>query len=70
MMRIARASWRAVGLTGLLAAATLLAGCERPPVDAVQRGYRGTGMDQIYNPRSVSAGIALSGACAASRRGL
>ncbi len=55
MMRIARASWRALGLTGLIAAVTLLAGCERPPVDAVQRGYRGTGMEQIYNPRSVAA---------------
>lgn len=39
----------------LLAAATLLAGCERPPIDAVQSGFRGTGMDQIYNPRTVSA---------------
>jgi photosynthetic reaction center cytochrome c subunit len=36
-------------------AAALLAGCERPPVDTVQRGYRGTGMDQIYNPRTVAA---------------
>jgi photosynthetic reaction center cytochrome c subunit len=25
--------------------------CERPPVDAVQHGYRGTGMDLVYNPR-------------------
>ncbi|RZI95009.1 MAG: photosynthetic reaction center cytochrome c subunit [Variovorax sp.] len=39
------------GLLGALAALTLLAGCERPPVDAVQRGYRGTGMEQVYNPR-------------------
>jgi len=29
----------------------LLAACERPPVDTVQRGYRGTGMEQVYNPR-------------------
>jgi len=33
----------------------VLAGCERPPVDVVQRGYRGTGMDEIYNPRTVDA---------------
>lgn len=37
-----------------LVGAALLAGCERPPVDVVQRGYRGTGMDQIYNPRIVA----------------
>jgi photosynthetic reaction center cytochrome c subunit len=40
----------AATITGML-----LAGCERPPVDAVQRGYRGTGMDQVYNPRLVAA---------------
>jgi photosynthetic reaction center cytochrome c subunit len=36
----------------LLAVITLLAGCERPPVDTVQRGYRGTGMELVYNPRT------------------
>ncbi len=30
----------------------LLAGCERPPVDSVQAGYRGTGMVAITNPRT------------------
>jgi photosynthetic reaction center cytochrome c subunit len=30
----------------------LLAGCERPPVETVQGGYRGLGMEQIINPRS------------------
>ncbi len=39
----------------VLSAAALLIGCERPPIDAVQSGFRGTGMDQIYNPRIVSA---------------
>lgn len=29
----------------------VLAGCERPSPDSVQRGYRGTGMVQVYNPR-------------------
>ncbi len=33
----------------------VLAGCERPPVEAVQRGYRGTGMVQVYNPRAVES---------------
>jgi photosynthetic reaction center cytochrome c subunit len=29
----------------------MLSACERPPVDAVQYGFRGTGMEQNYNPR-------------------
>ena len=33
----------------------LLSGCERPPMDSVQHGYRGTGMVEIYNPRTVAA---------------
>ncbi len=37
-------------LLPILAAATL-AGCERPPVDTVQNGYRGTGMEHVSNPR-------------------
>lgn len=32
----------------------VLAGCERPVPDSVQRGYRGTGMVQVYNPRIVA----------------
>lgn len=36
------------------AALAVLAGCERPPVDSVQFGYRGTGMVQVYNPRTVA----------------
>jgi photosynthetic reaction center cytochrome c subunit len=31
-----------------------LSSCERPPVDTVQRGYRGVGMEQVYNPRLVA----------------
>ena len=38
-------------LLTLLACVFLLAGCERPPIDSVQHGYRGTGMVQVYNPR-------------------
>jgi photosynthetic reaction center cytochrome c subunit len=37
------------GATVVLAA--LISGCEWPPVDSVQRGYRGTGMLEVYNPR-------------------
>lgn len=35
------------------AAALVLSGCERPPPEAIQHGYRGTGMLQVYNARSV-----------------
>ncbi len=41
-----------------LALITVLLGvvaCERPPVDAEQLGFRGTGMGQISNPRRASA---------------
>jgi photosynthetic reaction center cytochrome c subunit len=31
----------------------LLTGCERPPMHSVQHGYRGTGMVQVYNPRTL-----------------
>jgi photosynthetic reaction center cytochrome c subunit len=46
-------------LISLCAALLLLSGCERPPVDAVQHGFRGTGMAQIYNPRTVEQNAAL-----------
>jgi len=38
-------------LAAALVALTVLAGCERPPIDSVQHGFRGTGMVQVYNPR-------------------
>ena len=41
-------------------AVALLVGCERPPVEPVQGGYRGTGMAQIYNPRIVDSQAALN----------
>ena len=45
------------GVLAVLAvsAVMLLSGCERPPIDTVQHGYRGTGMVQVYNPRTVEA---------------
>jgi photosynthetic reaction center cytochrome c subunit len=36
-----------------------LAGCERPPVQTTQIGYRGTGMVQADNPRTLAANAAL-----------
>jgi photosynthetic reaction center cytochrome c subunit len=37
--------------SALLLSLLVVSGCERPPVDAVQRGHRGLGMEQVYNPR-------------------
>ena len=34
-----------------LGALALLSACERPAMDTVQHGYRGTGMVEVYNPR-------------------
>lgn len=50
MKRIRATTTTAVLLCGLL----VLAGCERPPTETIQRGYRGTGMVQVYNPRTVA----------------
>ena len=38
----------------------LLAGCERPQIASVQRGYRGTGKEQLYNPRLQAQQAALN----------
>jgi photosynthetic reaction center cytochrome c subunit len=46
MNRIPHTLW-ALALGGVL-----LVGCERPPVDTVQSGYRGTGMEHVSNPRT------------------
>ena len=43
-----------------LGTVALLAGCERPPADTVQTGYRGTGMVQVYNPRTVAKQLPLN----------
>jgi photosynthetic reaction center cytochrome c subunit len=52
MIMRARSASRVLTLSAaVLATAALLSGCERPPVDTVQSGYRGTGMVQVYNPR-------------------
>jgi photosynthetic reaction center cytochrome c subunit len=46
--RIARLCAALAMLGGL---SILLDGCERPPMDTVQGGYRGLGMEQVINPR-------------------
>ena len=57
MMRlmVKRVAVRCTSVCAFVAAVCMLAGCERPPIESVQRGYRGTGMDQVYNPRLVAA---------------
>ncbi len=47
-------------LSTLLLVVLLLVGCERFPMDAVQHGYRGTGMVQVYNPRILEKQDALN----------
>jgi len=56
------------GLTaGLLLLAATLAGCERPPVDSGQQGFRGTGMVQIDNRAAHDAKLAAQVAPAIDR---
>ncbi len=39
----------------LILGAAFLLGCEAPPPESVQRGYRGTGMEALYNPDTLQA---------------
>lgn len=39
----------------VLCAAVLLMGCERPPIDSTQTGFRGTAMVDVQNPRDEQA---------------
>ncbi len=56
--------WYGLGIVGAAAGTLLgivvLRDFERPPIVAVQRGFRGTGMDQIYNPRTQAMLAALA----------
>ena len=56
---------RTLQIAATLCLMWLLAGCERFPMDAVQHGYRGTGMVQVYNPRILATQDALNTAPAA-----
>lgn len=46
---------RKVGALAALLFAGALAGCEVPPQESTQNGYRGTGMNQINSPEKVAA---------------
>jgi photosynthetic reaction center cytochrome c subunit len=54
------ATFRGWAATLAVSVAILAGGCERPPVDTVQRGYRGLGMVEMYNPRVVSKQVAVN----------
>ncbi len=43
-----------------LGSLVLLTACERPPMESVQHGYRGTGMVQVYNPRILEDVVAAN----------
>ena len=43
-----------------LGLAVALVGCERPPVEVEQLGFRGTGMEQVTNPRTEAALLKLN----------
>ena len=43
-----------------ITAGALLAACEPPPVNTVQRGYRGTGMAEVYRPATLAAAAAIN----------
>ena len=47
-------------IAAVVAASAVLAGCERPPIDTVQTGFRGTGMELVYNPRIIEKQVALN----------
>lgn len=55
-MRANRLTWVAL----VVVASAVLAGCERPPMEPVQRGFRGTGMEVVYNPRILDQQAALN----------
>ena len=42
---------RVLSLAALASATLILSACERPPVESVQNGFRGTGMAYVYSPR-------------------
>ena len=60
---------RLAGLgVAVAATAVILTQAERPPMDGVQRGYRGTAMDVLYNPRFLQDSVAANRAPASLPR--
>jgi photosynthetic reaction center cytochrome c subunit len=59
-MRIMLSSLAVV--TALLLTIAMMLGWERPPMDVAQLGYRGTGMEQVTNPRLIEDAPAIPAA--------
>lgn len=55
-MKILKNAYVSVPLVAV-AASLVLTGCERPPPQIVQMGYRGLAMEQNYNPRLLEAKV-------------
>ena len=53
-MRVSFATWIVAILLLFGAAAVVLTTSDRPPIEAIQRGYRGTAQVEIYNPRTLA----------------
>ena len=54
-------TWAALSLVLLGVAVFLFSGgFEHPPVEVVQRGFRGTGMEEVENPRLLAAKFAAN----------
>jgi photosynthetic reaction center cytochrome c subunit len=49
-----------INLSITLGAVLVLSACERPPMQSTQGGYRGTGMQQVNNPRLEATKAALN----------
>ncbi|MEE4204356.1 MAG: photosynthetic reaction center cytochrome PufC [Halieaceae bacterium] len=45
---------------GVLLGTTLISGCEQPPPETLQRGYRGTGMELVANPKTLAETVAAN----------
>jgi photosynthetic reaction center cytochrome c subunit len=58
-MRLSFGTWLAVAVLAVAAVAVTLATFERPPVTTIQRGFRGTAMELVYNPRLVEVNAYL-----------
>jgi photosynthetic reaction center cytochrome c subunit len=58
-MRLSFGTWLTVAVLTVLGAGITLASFERPPVVSVQRGFRGTAMDLVYNPRMLEVNAFL-----------
>jgi photosynthetic reaction center cytochrome c subunit len=44
-----------VVVLGVIALFIVVGNFQHPPVDTIQRGYRGTGMNEVYNPANLAA---------------